>query len=210
MRIFIFTSRLVLALVAGLAAIPARAADVQSASTPVSGVTQQELQDLRQANSALQAQLREQRGIIEQLSRQMAQVQQTQAALDLRAGNNAPPASASGIDLGRIHFSGEAGVGFFHSGSEGITPNSEFRLDEAKLFLEAPVWGTVYAFGELDLASREGTRLSLNVGEFYLDVEDVSQLWGRERQLNFRAGRLDIPFGEEYLHRDARFNSQKA
>ena len=183
---------LVLASVVGLAAGSVRGADVQ-----------QELQDLRQANTALQAQLREQRGVIELLSKQMAQVQQTQAALDLRAGNNAPPASASGIDLGRIHLSGEAGVGFFHSGKEGITPNSEFRVDEAKLFFEAPVWKNVYAFGELNLAAHEGGDLSLNVGELYLDVEDVSQLWGRERQLNVRAGRLDVPFGEEYLRRDA-------
>jgi len=29
-----------------------------------------------------------------------------------------------------------------------------------------------------------------HVGELYLDVEDISRLWGRDRQLNLRAGRF--------------------
>lgn len=68
---------------------------------------------------------------------------------------------------------------------------------------EAPVWGDVYFYSELNLATREAGDLDLRVGELYLDFEDVSKLWGRDRQLNARAGRFDIPFGEEYLTRDA-------
>ena len=44
---------------------------------------------------------------------------------------------------------------------------------------------------------------AVELGELYVDFEDVSKLWGQERLLNLRAGRLDIPFGEEYLSRDA-------
>jgi hypothetical protein len=108
-----------------------------------------------------------------------------------------------GLDLGRVHVSGEGAVGFFHGGKNSATPNSEFRVDEAKLFLESPIVENVYFFCELNLAARESASISAELGEFYLEFADVSRLWGRDRQLNVRAGRLDIPFGEEYLHRDA-------
>ncbi|MCX6895663.1 MAG: outer membrane beta-barrel protein [Verrucomicrobia bacterium] len=171
---------------------------------------QQQLQELRQANTALQEQLRAQKGLIETLSRQVGELQSARSAreqelADLKAGNNAPADTKApgGINLGKLHITGEGGVGFFHTAREGSSPNSEFRVDEAKLFFEAPVWENVYFFSELNLAQREESGLSLKLGEFYVDFEDVSRLWNRERQLNVRAGRMDIPFGEEYLTRDA-------
>jgi len=45
--------------------------------------------------------------------------------------------------------------------------------------------------------------LSLQLGEIYLDVENLSKLWNCERMLNLRLGRMYIPFGEEYLSRYA-------
>jgi hypothetical protein len=76
-------------------------------------------------------------------------------------------------------------------------------VDQAKLFFDAPVWGDVYAFAEVNMASYESDNVNLNLGELYVDFENVSQLWDQDRQLNIRAGRLNIPFGEEYLRRDA-------
>jgi hypothetical protein len=76
-------------------------------------------------------------------------------------------------------------------------------VDEARLFVEAPVWDNVYFFAELNLATRESTGVSLQLGELYLDFENVSRLWGQERLVSLRLGRLDVPFGEEYLFRDA-------
>jgi len=102
----------------------------------------------------------------------------------------------------RIHIGGEAGAGFFHTGYEGQFPNDEFRLDEAKLFVEAQVMKDVYVFGELNLMTREEGDENVSIGEFYIEFENVSKLWNRENILNIRAGRLDIPFGEEYLTRD--------
>src|SRR5207249_4163581 len=61
----------------------------------------------------------------------------------------------------------------------------------------------VYFFGELNLMTRETSDLELKLGELYLDFENVSKLWNRERMLNVRAGRMYIPFGEEYLVRYA-------
>jgi hypothetical protein len=100
----------------------------------------------------------------------------------------------------------EGGVGFFHTGSEGFAPNSDFRVDEARLFIDAPVWNTVYFHSDIILANRENPGLNVQLGELYLDFEDVSQLWGKDGQLNIRGGRMQIPFGEEYLKRYAMEN----
>ena len=48
--------------------------------------------------------------------------------------------------------------------------------------------------------------MSTQLGELYLDFQDASQLWGKDSQLNVRAGRLNIPFGEEYQNRYAMEN----
>jgi hypothetical protein len=94
-------------------------------------------------------------------------------------------------------------VAFFNTDREGFSPDSDFRVDEARLFVEAPIWKEVYFQGELDLATREYTSLSAQLGELYLDAQDISDLWGRDGQLNIRAGRMYLPFGEEYLSRYA-------
>src|SRR5581483_11623563 len=111
--------------------------------------------------------------------------------------------SAGGFKLGNIQLSGEGAAAFFETGSQGAFPHNEFRVDEAKLFLDAPVWENVYAFAEINLAEHERPDVYLLLGEFYVDFEDVSQLWGRDGQLNVRFGRMDVPFGEEYISRDA-------
>src|ERR1035441_8203004 len=59
---------------------------------------------------------------------------------------------------------------------------------------------------DIDLATRENTGLNTQLGELNLDFEDASQFWGKDRQLNVRAGRMQIPFGEEYMNRYAMEN----
>ena len=161
----------------------------------------QQLQLLQQQNAELKEQLREQRALIDGLTEKVGEMQRSTARPD--AENVAVPSDESGFKLGRVHISGEGGVGFYDTGDEGTSPNSEFRVDEAKLFVESPIWGDVYFFSEINLAQRESDSLDVQLGELYLDFEEVSQLWGRDRMLNLRIGRLDIPFGEEYLERDA-------
>lgn len=102
----------------------------------------------------------------------------------------------------KILLSGEAGLAFFDTGPEGQFPNSEFRIDEAKLFVDASPGEDVYFYAELNLATRESTD-DYEIGELYADFENVSRFWGAEDVFNVRAGRMDIPFGEEYLVRDA-------
>lgn len=100
----------------------------------------------------------------------------------------------------RIHINGEAGVAFFDTGNQGEVPNSEFRVDEAKLFVEAQIIEDIYVFVEVDIITREEGDDPLQLGELYLEFEDVGN---RNGLFNIRVGRFDIPFGEEYLTRDA-------
>jgi hypothetical protein len=168
-----------------------------------------EVRELREQNIALQTQLARQQAMIDALSRKVGDLQEVQSKTSSNGRPTDPspedalaaPSTANGF--GRLHLSGEGGVGFFKTGSEGAFPNSEFRLDEARLFLEAPVYGNVFFYGELDLATREEPDVEARLGEIYVDFENVSQLWNADHQLNVRAGRMYIPFGEEYQTRFA-------
>lgn len=186
-----------------LASVPSRADD--------SPETTQRLRQLEEQNKAFQEQLRHQQELIESLSRKVNGLQQTNTQhseeldrLETEMKEPAAPSKSSGaFSLGKVSISGEGGVAFFNSGSEGAFPNAEFRVDEARLFVEAPVWDNVYFFSEINLMTREASDLSLQLGELYLDFENVSQLWNQDRMLNVRAGRMYIPFGEEYQTRFA-------
>lgn len=173
--------------------------------------TKEDLRQLREENKALQEQLRRQQSLIESLSHKVNQIEQTdsQRAKELDHSDSevkdrsAPAEGAEKFSFGKVSLSAEGGVAFFNTGSEGAFPNAEFRVDEAKLFVEAPILENVYFFGEINLMTREAADLSLQLGEAYLDFENVSRLWGWDQVLNIRMGRMYIPFGEEYLSRYA-------
>lgn len=195
-----------LALSGGLAA----ALNARAAADAAPPDLRQELESLRRQNAALEALLRQQAALIENLNQRLGALEAASMSRPAEAatpppgqGERSGGMAGGGLTFGNVHLSGEGAVAFLHSGRDGMWPNSEFRVDEAKLFVEAPVWKEVYFFSELNLATREHDDLDVRLGECYLDFENVSQLWGRERQLNARLGRLDIPFGEEYLTRDA-------
>lgn len=162
---------------------------------------EQEVRELREQNASLQQQLQKQSESLDTLSKKVERLETANSGKENASEMSAPP--KSGLNFDNVHLSAEGGVAFFNTGNEGFAPNSEFRVDEARLFIEAPIWKEVYFFGEADLATRENLNLNLQLGELYLDFEDVSQLWGRDGQLNFRAGRMNIPFGEEYQTRYA-------
>ena len=176
-----------------------------------SAETRQQLRQLQQQNQALQEQLQQQQKLIESLSHKVTDIQESSAQrtrelehLESEMKETGPAPKSSGAPgFGKVNLSGEGGVAFFNTGSEGLYPHTTFRVDEAKLFVEAPIWDEVYFYGELDLMTREAQDLSLQLGELYLDFENVSRLWNCDRQLNVRAGRMYIPFGEEYLNRFA-------
>jgi len=158
---------------------------------------EQEVRELKEQNAALQQQLERQNESIDALARKVGE-------LETNASKTGPVAEGkSGLNLNSVHLGLEGGLAFFNTGSSGFAPESEFRVDEARLFIEAPVWKEVYFYSEVDLATREEDSLALGLNELYLDFQDVSQWWHEDGQLNLRAGRLNIPFGEEYMKRNA-------
>lgn len=158
---------------------------------------------LQQQNELLRSQLHQQQELIDSLQHDVAEIHKAGEQRDAEMKEATEPSKAAGFNFGNVHLSGEGGAGLFETGSHGAFPNAEFRVDEAKLFVDAQVWGDVYAFAEINLATREEPDVDLHLGEFYVDVEDVSKLWNQPGQLNVRLGRMDIPFGEEYLTRYA-------
>jgi len=102
-----------------------------------------------------------------------------------------------------IRLSGEAGLAFFHTDKEGAFPNSEFRVDEARLFLDVKLMQDTYLFSEILIAERERDNVDLRMGEFYVDFEELPWISRGDHVSNLRVGRMDVPFGEEYLTRDA-------
>ncbi len=186
---------------------PARAADPADVSS--------QLQELKRQNTELMEQLRQQQALINSLSRKVDDIQQratpTPAAnpgseqyiLNTDSTDRMPAVKSPSSVFGKVSISGEGGVGFFSGQSESIYPNPEFAVQEARLFIESPVYEQVYFFGELDLVTPEQTDLQVRLGECYLDFENVSRLWKKDNMLSVRLGRLDIPFGEEYINRYA-------
>jgi hypothetical protein len=166
-----------------------------------------QVQTLVEQNQRLQEQIRAQQNLIDGLTGRIDDIlkasdQQGKALKSLQekvenaAGDSA--AAAPVRPAGEVRISAEAGLAFFKSGSAGQFPNSEFRVDDAKLFVEAPVWQNAYFYAGLDLVTREAFDEYFHVGELYLDFENVPVPAAPAHLLNVRVGRFYIPFGEEY------------
>ncbi|HEY3762153.1 MAG TPA: hypothetical protein VGN23_10450 [Verrucomicrobiae bacterium] len=162
---------------------------------------EQEVSELRQQNAMLQQQVQQQSSLLDSLTKKVDGLENQSAGHENAATENASP-KQNGFSLGKVDLSGEGGIAFFNTGREGFSPQSDFRVDEARLFADAPIWKEVYFHGEADLATRESTSLNVQLNELYLDAQDLSQLWGEDNQFNIRAGRIYFPYGEEYLTRN--------
>jgi len=173
--------------------------------------TASQLRLLKEQNERLLSQVGKQQELIDALSKKMDAFQKTQDQReravrefkeDLKAPSADPLGAAKPLSTAKLNLSGEAGFAFFKSGSQGQFPHAEFRVDEARLFLEAEAWQDVYAYVGLDLATREDPN-NVRLGEAYVDFENISKLWHHDRQMNVRFGRFYTPFGEEYQVRNA-------
>lgn len=101
---------------------------------------------------------------------------------------------------------GFGAAGFLDSGRDGTRPDGGFLVKEATVFLEAEVWDNTSLFLEIQ-TNRLGKDDSLMVrtGEVNAHFRDVLSGWS-EIPLGIKVGRVDIPFGEEYLSQDASDN----
>lgn len=100
----------------------------------------------------------------------------------------------------RVIISGEVGAVYIDGEDENAFSTAEFRVDDAKVYLDAEVTRGVYAFAEFDVTTRENDE-EFRMGEVYLELDDIGTPLGLGRRLTLRLGRLDVPFGEEYLAR---------
>jgi hypothetical protein len=158
-----------------------------------------QLRELREQNALLQQQVRQQGEQIEVLSRQFRErlaAQSTGAGAEKTAGEKTSV-------LSKVVIGGEGGAGYSITGAKGFAPNGEFRVNDARLFVDAPVWDDVYFHGEMVLAYPGQSDRQLELGELYADFESISKLWNQDDQLNARVGQMYIPFGEEYQTRNA-------
>src|SRR3954464_12878064 len=152
-----------------------------------------ELAAIREQNRLLQQQVQLQQKQIDELRTRLD-------GLQTAVSPATQPVAATHSLAGSLRLSAEIGLAYFSSGDDGMYPNSEFRVDDAKLFVEAPVWKNVYFFGGLEIATREANDEFFHTGELYINAEDVFP-GGRTRTLNLRVGRFYLPFGEEYQER---------
>lgn len=163
------------------------------------------LEAVLQQNRQLQEQLQRQQKTIDEINLRMAEVLRASERHErelrgLDAASTAAPAARSARD-NVVRVAAEAGIGLFDTGAKGQFPNAELRVDDPVVSIEAAVQRNVYVFTELRLLTRETTAEAFQLGELYVDFEDVSAAWGRPGELSLRAGRLNVPFGEEYLQR---------
>lgn len=171
-----------------------------------------EVKELIESNRRLQEQMRAQQATIETLNGRLAELGRASERherelrglsdrVDGAGGGAATAAAPRARETGAVRVAAEAGLAFFKTGAQGQFPKGEFRADDPVVSIEAPVMKDVYLFTELRLLSRETNTEDFELGEIYVDFENVLARFGRDGLLNVRVGRLNIPFGEEYLVR---------
>ena len=168
------------------------------------------LQAIIEQNQRLQEQVRAQQKTIDALNARMDEIRSASDRHErelkgLQERAEAGPADrAIPVERDREHdvrIGAEVALGYFSTGSAGPFPKSEFRVDDTKLTIEAPVWRNVYFYTELNLLTRESSTPNFQFAELYAEFEGLGALWGRPDTLNLRAGSMNIPFGEEYAVR---------
>lgn len=108
----------------------------------------EEVRLLREQNASLQQQVQNQGSALAALTKKVSELETSSAAKENSSGENAAP-TQGGFNLGKVNLSAEGGVAFFNTGPDGFAPHSDFRVDEARLFLEAPIWNEVYFFSDI-------------------------------------------------------------
>jgi len=105
-----------------------------------------------------------------------------------------------------IKISGFGGFGFVKTGTAGTRPNGGFIVKETSLFIEADVWGDISYYIEIQ-TNRLGqdSTLFIRTGEVYIHFRNLIKFQSNNT-LGLKIGRIDIPFGEEYLWHDASDN----
>ncbi len=104
-----------------------------------------------------------------------------------------------------IRIDGFGGAGYVRTGDDATNAKGNFLNYEATINVEAEVWEDVDYFHELRTVrlADEKTKF-VRTGEVYLHMKDpLSTLFGiAGTGVGAKLGRMDIPFGEDYLTQD--------
>ena len=102
-----------------------------------------------------------------------------------------------------IDISGFGAGAFLDTGVQGMRPDGGFLIKEASIFVELDIWenSTFYIEIQTNRLGDDKTKF-VRTGEVYAHFRNLLKKWG-DGLLNIKAGRIDIPFGEEYLWQDA-------
>jgi hypothetical protein len=178
-----------------LLALAATTAHPADSITPTLRELMEQNRLLREQAERQQQQLEELQAQVERLAR--ASAERDSERDDARSGGaeRAAPAEPGGR---KIIVSGMGSLNFFAGQANNKYSEREFRVDEARLFVEAEVRPDTFVFGELILSQREALDDSFQLGEYYLERENLLGDLIAPRLLNVRVGRVAVPFGEEY------------
>ncbi|MBL9210108.1 MAG: hypothetical protein JNL92_06545 [Opitutaceae bacterium] len=164
--------------------------------------TEPSLRELMEQNRLLREQAQRQQVQLEELKSRVERLARESADRELDArdqgARSLEQSPASEPRRGKIIVSGMGSLNFFAGQSRNKYSNREFRVDEARLFVEAEVRPATFLYGELILSQREALNENFQLGEYYLEQENILGDLLEPRLLNLRAGRIAVPFGEEY------------
>ena len=107
----------------------------------------------------------------------------------------------------KMQLSGFAAAGFVQTGDSGAHGNGRFHIKESSLFVEADLneYSNFYLEYQIVRLSAEKEKPAGQTGEVYLQFRNIFRSSGMER-LGVKIGRIDLPFGEEYLKQDSSEN----
>ena len=154
---------------------------------------------LRDQARTQQAQINELRLRIEQLAASQSEHDKEWATFQSASKDASPPSNTSDR---RVIISGQGAFSYTDAQSRGEFSKAGFRVDDARIFVESQIRRNTYLFSELILTQRQTRDTALHLGELYLDLENPFGDAVADRFINLRMGRLGIPFGQEYLHRN--------
>lgn len=100
-----------------------------------------------------------------------------------------------------IDLRGYAAFSYLDSGGTGAVDDGSFLIREASLFLDAQVWTHASVVVETWILRFPSTDV-FNVGELYLKLDSLFAHDGGPG-LGAKFGRIEVPFGEDYLRWDA-------
>lgn len=103
----------------------------------------------------------------------------------------------------KVEVAGFGAFWFVDSGQDGTRPEAGFVVKESSLFIEAEAWEDMALFFEVQTTVlQRDHNTDVRTGEVHVHFRNMLKRWGAG-PLGVKVGRVDIPFGEEYLWQDA-------